>query len=40
MNWQRDVYYLHPFFRGQSEADEAILGEDLGLIRHDWLALI
>ncbi|CAI5745468.1 unnamed protein product [Peronospora destructor] len=22
---QRDVYYLHPFFKGQSEADEAIL---------------
>uniref|UniRef100_A0AAV1UGA6 DNA topoisomerase (ATP-hydrolyzing) n=1 Tax=Peronospora matthiolae TaxID=2874970 RepID=A0AAV1UGA6_9STRA len=32
---QRDVYYLHPFFRGQSEADEAILdaGSILGVPR-------
>ncbi|KAE9021565.1 hypothetical protein PR002_g12217 [Phytophthora rubi] len=26
---QRDVYYLHPFFKGQSEADEAILAVDI-----------
>ncbi|CAI5712633.1 unnamed protein product [Peronospora destructor] len=32
---QRDVYYLHPFFKGQSEADEAILdtGSILGVPR-------
>ncbi|KAL7678690.1 putative spo11/DNA topoisomerase VI subunit A, topoisomerase 6 subunit A/Spo11, TOPRIM [Plasmopara halstedii] len=30
---QRDVYYLHPFFKGQSEADEAILGSILGVSR-------
>ncbi|KAG7391875.1 hypothetical protein PHYPSEUDO_003081 [Phytophthora pseudosyringae] len=32
---QRDVYYLHPFFKGQSEADEAILdaGSIMGIPR-------
>lgn len=32
---QRDVYYLHPFFKGQNEADEAILdaGSILGIPR-------
>ncbi|ETN04477.1 hypothetical protein F442_14518 [Phytophthora nicotianae P10297] len=32
---QRDVYYLHPFFKGQGEADEAILdaGSILGIPR-------
>ncbi|RAW39228.1 hypothetical protein PC110_g4558 [Phytophthora cactorum] len=32
---QRDVYYLHPFFKAQSEADEAILdaGSILGIPR-------
>jgi hypothetical protein len=24
---QRELYYLHPFFKNQSEADEAIIGE-------------
>lgn len=23
---QREIYYLHPFFKNQQEADEAILG--------------
>ncbi|RMX70354.1 hypothetical protein DD238_000153 [Peronospora effusa] len=32
---QRDVYYLHPFFKGQSEADEAILDKVLNILLAD-----